>query len=999
MHDLLPGGGPANIRNLTAAFDSLMPHRVHDILVVASSYDAFILEEGGRLTELILNEYVSLNLTYAPSITRASSAEEALEFIEKKHFNLILSMLWSGSAEAFDFGLRIKQIDPRVPVVMFAFDAREVRRLQLDRAAQGYDEIFTWSGDTGLFLAVIKLFEDRWNVDHDTSVASVRTILLIEDSIRFTSLYLPLLYTEIMKQTQSLMDEGINVTHRLLRMRARPKILLARNYEEAAALYQKYKRYMLGVISDVRFPRNGKPDPEAGVDFVRAIRAEDPTLPVVLQSSQANGQLLAESVNGHYINKRSQSLLTDLQQFIEKNFGFGDFVFRLPNGSEVARANDLRSLQEQMERIPDASLEYHARRNDFSNWLRARTEFGLASLIRPRRVSEFESMSDLRRYLVKTFNQHRLETQRGVIADFSPRRFDEDSSFVRIGHGSLGGKGRGLAFASHLILHQGMTRAFPGVRIEVPPTAVIGTDIFDDFMSQNHLFEIAYTAQDDRRIARAFLAARLPREAQDDLASFLSQVDYPLAVRSSSLLEDSQFQPFAGIYDTYMVPNNHTHPTVRLAQLSKAIKLVYASTFSTASKRYMENTPYRVEDEKMAVILQRLVGFPHGDRYYPSFSGVARSHNFYPIAPMQHEDGLAVVALGLGRQVVSGADALRFSPVHPRHIPEFGSTQTTLRASQRRFYALDLGRTHLMPAMMEGESNLLCLGLKEAKEDNTLAPVCSSYSLENDVIYDGMRAGATPVITFAPILKAETFPLAAILRSLLDLGKREMGSPVEMEFAVDLNSDPAWFGFLQIRRLVVGGEPDDVRLDAPTIEKSVLYCEKALGNGVIDGICDIVYVDPTIFDSAHTMKIAKTVAEMNEQLREENRPCILIGPGRWGSADPWLGIPVSWEQISQARVIVEAGIENFRVTPSQGTHFFQNITSLRIGYFTINPYLGDGRVDWDWFAAQPTVRDTEQVRHIRTKSPVRVRIDGQSGRGVILPPGIEPPAESDEMGE
>ncbi len=997
MHDLLPGGGPENIRNLTAAFDSLMPHRVHDILVVASSYDAFVLEEGGRLTELILNEYVSLNLTYAPSITRASSAEEAIQLIEKKHFNLVLSMLWSGSAEAFAFGSRVKEIDPRVPVVMLAFDAREVQRLQLDRSAQGYDEVFTWSGDTGLFLAVIKLFEDRWNVDHDTRAAGVRTILLIEDSVRFTSLYLPLLYTELMKQTQSLMDEGINVTHRLLRMRARPKILLARTYEEAESLYKRYKKYMLGVISDVRFPRNGAPDESAGVDFVRMIRAEDPTLPVVMQSSQENGQQLAESVNAHFINKRSRSLLSDLQRFIENNFGFGDFIFRLPDGTPVGRAHDLRSLEEQIQEVPDASLEYHARRNDFSNWLRARTEFGLASIIRPRNVSEFKSMTELRAFLVKTLSQHRAETQRGVVADFSPRRFDEESSFVRIGRGSLGGKGRGLAFANHLLLQRAVTDAFEGVRIAVPSTAVVGTDVFDAFMAQNDLYQIAYTSNDDRHISEAFLAARLPREIQDDLASFLERVNYPLAVRSSSLLEDSQFQPFAGIYRTYMVPNNHPHPTVRLAQLSRAIKLVYASTFSRASKRYMENTPYRVEDEKMAVILQRLVGSAHGSRFYPNFSGVARSHNFYPIAPMRHEDGLAVVALGLGRQVVSGADALRFSPAHPRHIPEFGSTENTLRASQRRFFALDLAQPHLMPAAGE-ETNLLRLGIAEAMEDGTLQPVASTYSRENDVIYDGLRGGGIPVVTFAPILKSEIFPLAAILQRLLELGKEGMGSPVELEFAVDLTSDPAWFGFLQIRRLVVGGEPDDVRLDEETIRKAILLSERALGNGVIDGITDFIYIDPATFDSAHTTGMAAAVANMNQEMRKEGRSYVLIGPGRWGSSDPWLGIPVSWEQISQARVIVEAGLEGFQITPSQGTHFFQNITSLRIAYFTVNPFRGDGRIDWDWLSAQPVVGEEAGVRHVRSPEPVRVMVDGQSGRGAVFPAGaMTLPGENDEV--
>lgn len=968
-----------------ATFDSLMPHRVHDILVVASPYDAFVIEEGGHLTELILNEYVSLNLSFAPSLTRASSAEEALDLLMKKRFDVVFTLLQVGTMDGFAFGRKIKSLDPSIPVVLLAFDHAQLERRLAQTPWDGVDHLFIWQADARLFVAIIKMIEDGWNVDHDTAAAQVRTILLVEDSLRFASLYLPLLYTELVEQTQNLLDDSVNLTQRMLRMRARPKVLWAQDYESAIRLYERHRRYMLGVITDLSFPRDGKRDPRAGVELIRRIKEDDPTLPILLQSSLAEGQDLAKEVGVHFLNKRSRKLLKQLQGFIRTNFGFGDFVFLMPDGTVWGRAGHLRDLEEKLEQVPDASLAYHARRNDFSNWLRARTEFGLATKIRPRQVEEFEGMDDLRRYLIHTLQVHRSEAQRGIVADFSPSRFDAQSEFVRIGGGSLGGKGRGLAFANAMLQSRGIDHQFSGVRIGVPLTAVIGTDVFDSFMMENDLEDLAYGSADDDTVAEAFLAADLPDSIREDLVSFLDRVKYPLAVRSSSLLEDSRFQPFAGIYRTYMLPNSHADPWVRLSQLSRAIKLVYASTFSEASKAYIESTPYRVEDEKMAVVLQQLVGAARGDRYYPNLSGVARSYNFYPIAPMRAHDGIAVVALGLGRQVVAGGEALRFCPAHPRNIPQFSSVRATLESSQHMFYALDLSQPARMPERDE-LANLLHLDVEQAFTDRAHVHLASTYSYENHTIHEGLSRDGYPVLTFAPVLKSEAYPLASILQSLLTMGSEGMGAPVEIEFAMDLTEDPAWFGFLQMRRLVVGDEPEDVRIDFEDISRAICFSGSALGNGKREGVYDLVYVRPDRFDPGRSQTIASEVGKLNRTLRADHRPYLLIGPGRWGSSDPWLGVPVTWDQISGACTIVETALEDFRVTPSQGTHFFQNMTSLGIGYFTVNPFLGEDRMDWDWLNRQTAVYESDHVRHLRFEESLLIRIDGRSGRGLVLPP-------------
>lgn len=978
-------GGSAEV-----SFERLIPHRVRDILVVASAYDAFVLEEGGRLTELVLNEYVNLNLSDGPRVTRVESADEGLRLVEHQRFDLIITMARVGSIDGTRFAARIKEHDPSTPVVLLAFDIGELEQIRRDGLIEQVDHTFLWTGDARLFIAIIKLFEDRWNVDHDTDIAQVRTILLVEDSTRFTSLYLPLLYTALVEQTSLLLADSVNLANRLLRLRARPKVLWAQSYEQALGLYERYRPYMLGVISDLNFPRGGENDPRAGVDLLARIRTDDATMPALLQSSNAEAAALAREIGVHFIHKRSRKLLKELRRFIERRFGFGDFIFLDARGRECGRARNLRELESQLLMVPDESLRYHAARNDFSNWLRARTEFGLASRIRPFKLDDFESLDRLREYLVGTLRDQRIEQQRGIVADFSSPRFDERSQFVRIGKGSLGGKGRGLAFANAMLQHHDFSDRYDRTLVTVPRTAVVATDIFDEFLAENDLLDLAYSSRTDEEMSHRFVAAKLPARVMQDLGSFLEHVDYPLAVRSSSLLEDSSAQPFAGIYRTYMLPNNHADLGVRLAQLARAIKLVYASTFSRAAKSYAESTSSRIEDEKMAVILQQLVGSTHDGRFYPHVSGVARSHNFYPISPMRGEDGIAVIALGLGRQVAGGLRALRFSPRHPHNIPAFSSVESTLESAQQHFYALATDEPHRLPAFDEDE-NLMRLRLQEALDDGTLTSLVSTYSPANDRLYEGLRRDGHPVLTFAPILNSGVFPLARILNDVLDLSARGMGSPVEMEFAVDLGEELATFGFLQLRRLSAGGEPEDVHLERRQLDEAWCYSESALGNGRMDDLYDVIYVKPQSFDAARTRQIAAEVGAMNASLTEQGRRYILIGPGRWGSADPWLGIPVTWDQISSARVIIEASLKDFRVTPSQGTHFFQNMTSLRIAYFTVNPWGGADQIDWDWLDSQPAIRASDHIRHLRFATPVRVRIEGVSNRGVLMRPRDEEP--------
>lgn len=972
-----------------SGFGHLMPHRVQEILLVASMYDAFTLEEGGRLTEMLLNEYRELNLSFPPHVTRASTGEEALKLMNFRRFDLVITMSRLGDMMASELAGEIKAKSPDLQVINLAFNPRELAHIQAADRDRNIDRYFLWSGDNRLLLGIIKHCEDVLNVAHDTRYGDVRCILLIEDSIRFYSSYLPMLYTEVLEQTQSLMVEGINLSHRLLRLRARPKILLATTFEEAWELYRLYKDSLLGVISDGKFPWMGVERPDAGVEFIRRVKYVDPHTPAVLQSTNRELAATAAQIGAGFIPKNSRKLLKELRNFMLANFGFGDFVYRMPDGTEIGRAPDLKTLVHMLKTVPPESVRHHASNDHFSNWLRARTEFGLASVIRPRKVTEFKDGEELREYLVRAIERFRTESQLGVVADFSRAHFDNSSAFVRIGGGSLGGKGRGLAFMNSILHRYGVNNRFPGVSIRVPPTAVIGTDVFDSFMGQKDLREFVLGDMEDAEIVRLFLDTKLPPEIYDDLRAFLDQVRYPLAVRSSSLLEDSQFQPFAGVYSTYMLANSHPDVEVRLDQLCDAIKLVYASAYGRAAKSYIEATSNRIEEEKMAVVIQQMVGRRYEGFDYPHFSGVAHSSNFYPSEGMKPEDGVAAVALGLGRTIVEGGKTLRFSPRHPGNLPQFGTIKDWLNTSQRQFYAMDVRNPDTYPGA-DDNFNMVHLELDDAERHGTLEPIGSVYSPENDAVYDGIHRAGVRLVSFAHVLKSDLFPLAPILNLLLELGRRTMSAEVEIEFAVvlgDGRTEPHQFGFLQIRPMAAGYEAPDIPQELLDGPDAVMTTNLALGNGRSTEIRDILYVPRSRFDRGLTREIAAEIGQLNRRFVTDGIPYLLAGPGRWGSSDRWLGIPVRWDEISGARVIVETDLDDFKVSPSQGSHFFQNLTSFQVGYLTINAGTQGSRIDWDWLDNQPGVEEGSYLRHVRFEEPLTILIDGRSRRGVVLRPG------------
>ena len=969
-----------------AGFHQLLPHRVQDVLLVCSLYESFILEEDGLLADLITSEYLELNLSHAPRVSRVATGREALDLIAEHAFDLVITMSRLSGWDVEKFAVAVKTLRPDLPVIVLAEEPRELARFWGHRAHRGaIDQVFLWHGDAKILLAVIKYVEDWLNAEHDTRVGSVRVIILIENSVRFYSSYLPLIYTELMKQTQMVMTGGLNRVQKLLRMRARPKILLAETFEEAWERYTKFSEYVLGIVSDVRFPRGGELDAAAGLEFVRRVKKDAPHMPVLLQSSDEANAEQAVRLGASFVHKRSPTLLQELRHFIQTNLGFGDFVFRRPDGAEVARATDLRTLAELLRQVPDESIVFHAASNHFSNWLMARTEFELAARIRPRTIAEFASVGGLRAYLIEALTEFDERSQTGIIADFSRQKFSSITAFTRLGGGSIGGKARGLAFISALLKRHNVRNTFPRVRIAVPNSAAIGTDVFDAFMEENRLHDLVALDPGDARIAEAFLAAKLPAAIHSDLAAFLSSVRYPLAVRSSSLLEDSHGQPFAGVYHTYMIPNNHFNLGIRLDQMCDAIKLVYASTFTGSARRYLEITGHRAEEEKMGVILQEIVGSQYDERFYPTFSGVARSYNYYPFGRLLPSDGVACVALGLGKMVVEGGEFLMFSPAHPHVLPQFASTDDLLANAQRSFYALDMGHPDAYPTS-EVDANLRTFGLDVAERDGTLAPIGSVYSPENDAVYDGITRPGPRLVTFAHVLKSDIFPLADVLRLLLEIGRQGMACPIEIEFAVNLHTDPMEFGFLQVRPIIADEAEDSAALEELDPASTVCYSTHAMGNGSIRGLQDIVVVKPEVFNAARTREIAAEIGHVNEGLRHSGRPYILIGPGRWGSSDPWLGIPVVWEQISGAQLIVETSVHGFVITPSQGTHFFQNLTSFRVGYLTVNPTVGEGHVDWAWLAEQPTLAETTHLRHLRLERPLEVRLDGRTRCGAVFKP-------------
>ena len=974
------------------AFEQLMPFRVQDIILVSSLYDSFILREDGRLNELLIGESYELNLQHVPRITHVRTGAQALELARSEgRFNLIVANLELEDMSAAELATEVKREGLDVPVVVLAYDHREVKNFIARRPHGPIDRIFLWQGNARILISIIKYVEDNRNVEHDTEVMSVPVMLVVEDNIRYYSSFLPVIYTEVMSQARRLISEGLNVAHKLVRMRARPKILLASDYESGAELALRYRENLLGVVLDVEFPRRGQLMPEAGFDLARMIRSVAPDVPIVLQSGRAEFMDKAYTEEFAFLQKRSPTLLGDLRHWLVDQVGFGDFVFRLPDRkTEVARATNLNELARALRTVPAESISYHAGRNHFSHWLMARTEFAVAQKLRPRKLSDFASIEVLRRDLIEAIKSYRREQSHTLVADFNPEFFQaDDTYFLRIGDGSLGGKARGLAFARHLLHPQQMPQRIPGVRISVPRTVVLATDTFDRFMTENGLHDFAMRCKSDAEIVERFVAAVLPDDVYGHLRSFLERVFFPLAVRSSSLLEDSQYQPFSGVYDTYMLGNHDPDIEVRLRQLAEAVKRVYASTFSQSSKAYVRATPYRLEEEKMAVLIQQVVGAQHGHRYYPDFSGVVRSRNFYPVAPVTVKDGFAAVALGMGRAVVGGGKCLTFSPRYPRHLLQFSSVEDILANSQTEFWALELTQRtpHENPVDDLRES---AFPIRVAEPDGTLHMAASTYSAENHAVYDGLSRAGMRIISFAPILKHGLFPLPQILEQLMALGEDAMSRPVEIEFAVKMpqrRGDDAEFGFLQMRPLVMSREGEDLRIGE--VDRAQLICQSGmvLGHGSTQDIRDIIVVDFHRFERAQSQDVAQSVARFNAELADRGAPYLLIGVGRWGSVEPWLGIPVTWDQISGARAIVESGFRDFRVTPSQGSHFFQNLTAFQIGYFTVNPDAGEGFVDWEWLASQPGEEAHGCVRLLHFDQPLLVLMDGKTSRGMIFKPG------------
>jgi len=968
------------------SFKLLMQKRIYHVLLICSTYDAFMLEEDGRIDEQIFNEYVSLNLRYPPRFIQATTSEDAFEILHRENIDLIITMLSVG--DPFELGKRIKVKYPRKPIVVLTPFSREVTLRLGSGDLSAIDHIFCWLGNAEILLAAIKLIEDQMNVQHDVEEVGVQAILLVEDSVRFYSTYLPNLYKIIFKQSREFMTEGLNEHQKMLRMRGRPKVLLATNYEEALDYYEKYKKNLLGIITDMSYPREGKMDHKAGIRLVEKVNNDDPFMPILIQSSDVKNREVAKDMKVGFINKYSKTLSLELREFINAQMAFGDFVFRDPiTMEEVDRAHDLMTLQQKIFEIPDNSLKYHIERNHFSKWLNARALFQLGDIFRYARPEDFADIDEVKRYLFETISNFRMVKGRGIIAEFNKESFDEYIFFARIGNGSLGGKARGLAFISSLLKRNRIIDHFEDVLITIPRTVVLTTDVFSEFMEENNLYKIALSDASDDDILQRFIKGRLPFRIHEDLMAFTSVVKRPLAIRSSSLLEDSHYQPFAGIYSTYMVPRLADDRKF-IEQISIAIKSVYASVFFKDSKAYMTATSNVIDEEKMGIILQEVCGKQYGNCFYPTISGVARSINFYPLPPERAEDGVVNLAMGLGKYIVDGGVSLRFSPAYPQKVIQLSSVEMALRETQKYYYALDLREEAFVPSVDDG-INILRLPLKDAEADGSLRFVGSTYDFQNNIIRDGINTDGKRLVTFANILNNNTFPIAEILKLLLDIGQREMNAPVEIEFAASLDvpkGSPKFFNFLQIRPIVENKEVVNEKLDQLALKDTIIYSTTALGNGSINDVRDIIYLKPEAFDASKNPEIALRLEQINNEFLRQKENYVLLGPGRWGSSDPWLGVPVRWAQISAARLIVESGLAHYRIDPSQGTHFFHNLTSFRVGYLTINTYIKDGYFDVDYLQTLTAVYEDEYIRHVRFALPLNIKIDGKKSIGVVFKP-------------
>ncbi|MDR2495969.1 MAG: phosphoenolpyruvate synthase [Tannerellaceae bacterium] len=968
------------------SFANLMNKRIYNVLLIAAKYDAFMLEDDGRVDEQIFNEYISLNLRYPPRFAQVASEEEALAELARRHFELVICMPNMDNSDIFVAAREIKNRYAHIPIVVLTPFSREVSKRVGEEDLSAIDYVFSWLGNSELLIAIIKLIEDNMNVADDTASVGVQTILLVEDSIRFYSSALTHLYHFVLEQSREFAKEALNAHQRTLRMRGRPKIQLARDYEEAVAIFDRYKDSILGIISDMSFKRDGAKDQYAGYMFGRYVRKCGLVIPFILQSSESSNDAYAAQLSASFIDKNSKSYPQDLRKTIKERFGFGDFIIINPHTrEEVMRIKDLKDLQTKVFKIPDDSLVYHLAQNHFSRFFYSRAMFPPAEILKHVDVSDYRDMDEARSLIFDLIVQYRRMKNTGVVAVYEKERFDEYSNFARIGEGSLGGKGRGLAFIGAMLKRYPDLDS-PDFAVTIPKSVVICTDVFDAFMEANDLYSVALRETDDETILRYFLRASLPMSLIEDLMAFFEVVKGPVAVRSSSLLEDSHYQPFAGIYATYMVAK-HADNYEMLRNISNAIKAVYASVFYKDSKAYMTATSNLIDQEKMSIILQELAGSAWPSGFYPTCSGVARSLNFYPTGKEKPEDGIANIALGIGKYIVDGEKTLRFSPRHPKNILQTGSPEYALRETQNRFYALDLKAALPDGLPVDDTFNLLRLPIKTADSDGSLKYIASTYNADDNIIRDGYYPGGRKIISFANILSHDMFPLAPTLDRILGIGQTEMGRGVEIEFA--FNIDPAdarraTFYILQIRPIVDNKavmEDDIAGLDPAS---TLLYSGRALGHGVICDVCDIIYVKTGSFDSARNPAVAKEIEQLNLGFTGHGRGYILVGPGRWGSSDPWLGIPVKWPHICNARLIVEEGLESYQVEPSQGTHFFQNLTSLGVGYFTINPFRNDGRFDEALLNRMPAVAETDSLRHVRFDLPLLIKIDGKKGLGAVV---------------
>lgn len=974
------------------AFHDLMRQHITNVLLIASTYDAFMMEEDGRVEEQIFFEYMSLNLSSPPRVTRVPNYDEAFAAIRMKKFDLIIAMPGVDVSETFVKAKDFKRLHPDVPFVVLTPFSREVSRRLQNEDFSAVDYVFSWLGNVDLLVAIIKLIEDKMNADNDISQVGIQMILLVEDSVRFYSSILPTLYNFILRQSQRFSTEALNAHETMMRMRGRPKVMLARNYDEAVALYDKYRDHILGVISDVSFAHDGVKDKQAGLKLARYLRSQDANLPIIIESSDVENAAHMQEFDGTFLDKNSKKLPVDLGNAIMKNFGFGDFVIINPaTGEEIMRIHNLKELQDNIFKIPADSLLYHARHNHISRWLYSRALFPIAQVVKMHHFRDINEAPAVRQLFFDLIVKYRKMKNRGVVAEFHKDRFDRYSNFARIGKGSLGGKGRGLAFIDSIIKNNPVCDNFEGAVIRIPHTVVLCTDIFDEFMEMNNLYPTALSNIPDAEILQAFLRAKLPDSVQNDLYSLYDVFDGPLAVRSSSLLEDSHYQPFAGVYSTYMVPH-FTDRDLTIRQLSDAVKGVYASVFFADSKAYMVATSNVIDQEKMAVIIQEAVGVQRGDYFYPSLSGVGRSLNYYPVGDEQPADGIVEVAVGLGKYIVDGGMSLRFSPRHPAHVLQTSTLDLALRDTQRYFYALSTTAGEGEFSIDEG-FDIARLNVDDAGKQGFLKYLVSTYDFQNERIVDSDEGGGRKVVTFANVLRHDVFPLAQSLDFMLTKGQQEMGRPVEIEFAGVLGTtkeiregNKGTLYWLQIRPMVDRREMLDEHVLNASPDQLLISSNNALGHGMMDGVQHVVMVKPEKFSMANNVLIAEEIAKINRNFTDSGEGYILVGVGRWGSSDTALGIPVKWPQISSARLIVEVAAPGNTIEPSQGTHFFQNLTSFGVGYFTVGMKRDAGMVDFDYLAAMPAVYESEFVRIVRFDSPLQVAINGMKGRGVVMKP-------------